>query len=82
MAPQAFRVAVPLLTSIFSALFRNTALASAIGVTELLASADRIQQQNFRTFELFTVAGIMYLSLTLPLVSASNRLESWVARAR
>ena len=75
VAPQAFRVAVPLLTSIFSALFRNTALVSAIGVTELLAAADRIQQQNFQTFELFAVAGMLYLSLTLPLAWASSRLE-------
>jgi His/Glu/Gln/Arg/opine family amino acid ABC transporter permease subunit len=82
VAPQALRVAIPLLTSIFSALFRNTALVSAIGVTELLAAADGIQQNNFKTFELFTVAGIMYLSLTLPLAYASNRLETHVARAR
>ena len=67
IVPQAVRVAVPLLTSIFSALFRNSALVSAIGVTELLASADKIQQQNFQTFELFAVAGVLYLSLTLPL---------------
>jgi His/Glu/Gln/Arg/opine family amino acid ABC transporter permease subunit len=82
VAPQAFRVAIPLLTSIFSALFRNTALVSAIGVTELLATADGIQQQNFQTFELFVVAGVLYLSLTLPLAFASNRLEAAVARAR
>jgi His/Glu/Gln/Arg/opine family amino acid ABC transporter permease subunit len=82
IVPQALRVAVPLLTSILSALFRNTALVSTIGVVELLNAADRIQQQNFRTFELFTVAGVLYLSLTLPLAYASGRLEQWVARAR
>jgi His/Glu/Gln/Arg/opine family amino acid ABC transporter permease subunit len=82
VAPQAFRIAVPLLTSIFSALFRNTAIVSAIGVTELLGAADRIQQQNFKTFELFAVAGVLYLTLTLPLAYVSNRLEERVARAR
>jgi His/Glu/Gln/Arg/opine family amino acid ABC transporter permease subunit len=82
VAPQAFRVAIPLLTSILSALFRNSALVSLIGVTELLGAADRIQQDNFRTFELYTVAGVMYLSLTLPLAWASSRLERHVARAR
>jgi len=82
VAPQAFRVAIPLLTSIFSALFRNSALVSAIGVSELLLTADRIQQQNFLTFQLFTIAGIMYLSLTLPLAWASARLEQKVAQAR
>ena len=82
VAPQALRVAVPLLTSIFSALFRNSALVSAIGVTELLQTADNIQQDNFQTFQLFTLAGVLYLSLTLPLAYASNRLEHRVARAR
>jgi polar amino acid transport system permease protein len=72
---------VPLLTSILSALFRNSALASTIGVVELLATADGIQQQNFQTFELFAVAGVLYLSLTLPLAWASARLERYVARA-
>jgi len=82
VAPQALRVAVPLLTSIFSALFRNSALVSAIGVKELLQTADNIQQNNFQTFELFALAGVLYLSLTLPLAYASNRLENRVARAR
>ena len=82
VAPQALRVAVPLLTSIFSALFRNSALVSAIGVTELLQTADNIQQDNFQTFELFALAGVLYLSLTIPLAIASNRLERRVARAR
>jgi His/Glu/Gln/Arg/opine family amino acid ABC transporter permease subunit len=82
VAPQALRVAVPLLTSIFSALFRNSAIVSVIGVIELLAAADRIQQQNFQTFVLFTVAALLYLSITLPLAWASGRLEAHVARAR
>ncbi len=81
ITPQALRVAVPILTSIFSALFRNSALVSVIGVTELLQTADNIQQQNFQTFELFTVAGVLYLSLTLPLAWLSARLEKRVALA-
>ena len=82
VAPQALRISVPLLTSIFSALFRNSALVSAIGVKELLQTADNIQQNNFQTFELFALAGVLYLSLTLPLAYASNRLERRVARSR
>jgi His/Glu/Gln/Arg/opine family amino acid ABC transporter permease subunit len=82
IAPQAFRIAVPLLTSILSALFRNSALASTVGVTDLLGAADRIQQQNFQTIELFFAAGLLYLCLTLPLAWASNRLEDRLARSR
>ena len=81
IVPQAIRIAIPLLTSIFSALFRNSALVSVIGVTELLQTADNIQQRNFLTFEAFTAAGLLYLALTLPLAWASSRLESRVGRA-
>ncbi|MEO6398541.1 MAG: amino acid ABC transporter permease [Tepidiformaceae bacterium] len=82
IVPQAVRIAIPLLTSIFSALFRNSALVSVIGVTELLQSADNIQQRNFLTFEAFTAAGLLYLALTLPLAWASSRLEQRVGRGR
>ena len=71
---------MPLLTSTFRPIFRNTALCAAIGMTDLLQAADNIQQQNFRTFELLTVAGVLYLSLTLPLAWASVRLEQRVER--
>jgi His/Glu/Gln/Arg/opine family amino acid ABC transporter permease subunit len=79
VAPQALRVSVPLLTSILSALFRNSSLVSVVGVVDLLAAADRIQQRNFQTFVLFTVAGVLYLALTLPLAWASAHLERRVA---
>jgi His/Glu/Gln/Arg/opine family amino acid ABC transporter permease subunit len=82
VAPQALRIAVPLLTSILSALFRNSALVSAIGVTDLLQTAENLQERNFQTFPLLTIAGILYLTLTLPLAYASMRLEQRVARAR
>jgi ABC-type amino acid transport system permease subunit len=82
VAPQAFRVSIPLLTSILSALFRNSALASAVGVSDLLGAADRIQQGNFKTPELFFAAGLLYLCLTLPLAYLSNRLEERVGRSR
>ncbi|OAI44444.1 hypothetical protein AYO38_09685 [bacterium SCGC AG-212-C10] len=82
VAPQALRFAVPLLTSVFSALFRNSALVSAVGVSDLLRTADNIQQDNFQTFELFAVAGVLYLSLTIPLAWLSARLERRIARSR
>ena len=82
VAPQALRVAVPLLTSILSALFRNSALVSSIGLTELLRAALNVGEETFQTYEVLTLAGILYLSLTLPLAWASNRLERRIARSR
>lgn len=82
VAPQALRVAVPLLTSIFSALFRNSALCSSIGLVELLRAALNVGEETFQQYEILALAGILYLSLTLPLAWASNRLERRIARSR
>lgn len=80
IGPQAVRVAVPLLTNIFSALFRNSALCSAIGVTELLRASLNVGEDTFKTYEALALASILYLSLTIPLAYVSNRLERRVAR--
>jgi ABC-type amino acid transport system permease subunit len=82
VVPQALRVALPLLTSIFSALFRNSALVAAIGLSDLLRASLNVGEDTFKTYEVLTLAGILYLSLTLPLAFASNRLERRVARSR
>ena len=82
VVPQALVVAVPLLTSIFSALFRNSALVSAIGLSDLLRASLNVGEETFKTYEVLTLAGILYLSLTLPLAFISNRLERRVARSR
>lgn len=80
VGPQALRVAVPLLTSIFSALFRNSALCSAIGLTELLRASLNVGEETFKTYEALALASVLYLSLTLPLAFASSRLERRVTR--
>lgn len=82
VGPQALRVAVPLLTSIFSALFRNSALCSAIGLTELLRASLNVGEETFKTYEALALGGVLYLSLTVPLAWASTRLEHRVAGAR
>ncbi len=82
VVPQALRVALPLLTSIFSALFRNSALVSAIGLADLLRASLNVGEDTFKTYEVLTLAGILYLSLTLPLALVSNRLERRIARSR
>lgn len=82
VVPQALRVALPLLTSIFSALFRNSALVSAIGLSDLLRASLNVGEDTFKTYEVLTLAGILYLSLTLPLAFVSNRLERRIARSR
>lgn len=81
LLPQTFAMIVPPLGSVFIALTKNTSLASAIAVPELLYQARVLEARTFNPSVLL-VAGLMYLALTLPLSVLVNRLESRMSLAR
>jgi polar amino acid transport system permease protein len=55
----------PALVSQFTLLMLGSSIVSAIGANELTSAANAIQSRNFRSFEVYTVATLAYLSLTL-----------------
>lgn len=59
--PQAFRVMVPPTGNEFIAMLKNTSVAFAIGVVELLNAAKIQAAANFRVMELYSVAAFWYL---------------------
>jgi His/Glu/Gln/Arg/opine family amino acid ABC transporter permease subunit len=61
--PQAFRIIVPSLASIFSQLIKDSSLASVIAVAELTYEASAIEGQTFRTFEVYMAISLLYLLL-------------------
>jgi putative glutamine transport system permease protein len=73
--PQAFRAVIPPLGNLFIAMIKNSAIASAISVAELLYVSEVLEGRTFRTFEIFTGVLIGYLSLTLPAGAVLRRLE-------
>jgi aspartate/glutamate/glutamine transport system permease protein len=73
--PQAFRAVIPPLGNLFIAMIKNSAIASAISVAELLYVSEVLDGRTFRTFEIFTGVLIGYLSLTLPSGVLVRRLE-------
>jgi ABC-type amino acid transport system permease subunit len=73
--PQAFRAVIPPLGNLFIAMIKNSAIASAIAVAELLYVSEILDGRTFRTFEIFTGVLIGYLSLTLPAGAVVRRLE-------
>jgi ABC-type amino acid transport system permease subunit len=79
--PQAIRTVIPPLGNLALALVRNTALASAIGATELLQVGNIITARTFRIEPLVAVV-IGYLSLTIPLAILVSRLERRLRFAR
>jgi polar amino acid transport system permease protein len=70
--PQGVRVALPALLNQALLLFKNSSLAMAIGVHELLYRTRQIDNLTFRTFDVFLVATILYLIGTLALMALSE----------
>lgn len=81
LLPQAFRIIVPPLGNLFIALVKNTALASAIGVGDILYQAEVIEGRTFSP-TIFLYAGLIYLVITIPLGMLVNAIEKRLAPAR
>jgi polar amino acid transport system permease protein len=62
--PQAMRAILPALANQTISLIKGTSIASVIFVNELTFRAEQIVAQNFRFFEVFTAAGMIYLAMT------------------
>jgi len=77
--PQALRVAVPPTGNEFIAMLKNSSLASAIGLFELLYAAQNIYSVNFKFMELLVVAAIWYLAFTTVFSLLQAELERLVA---
>lgn len=80
--PQAFRAVIPPLGNLFIAMIKNSAIAAAISVPDLLYRSQVLDGRTFRTFEIFTGVLIGYLSLTIPAGVLVRRLERRLAIVR
>lgn len=63
--PQALRITVPPLISQTLNLWKNTSIATVIGVGELMYQAAQVESASFRSFEAFAFATASYLSVSL-----------------
>jgi polar amino acid transport system permease protein len=72
--PQGIRVALPALLNQALLLFKNSSLAMAIGVHELLYRTRQIDNLTFRTFDVFLIATLLYLLGTLALMAMSDHV--------
>jgi len=64
--PQAIRVVVPPLGNYFISLFKDTSLVSIVTIKELMFTGQIIAATNFQYFAIFTIIGIIYLTLSYP----------------
>ena len=65
LLPIAFRLILVPLTSEFLTTFKMSAIALTVGVLELTAESQRIENDTFHGFEAFTAATVIYLVIGL-----------------
>ena len=73
--PQALQLVLPPLTNFMIALIKDTSLALTISVPELMYRSYDVASQTFRSMEVYSIAGVIYLSLCVPLSFLVRRLE-------
>jgi cystine transport system permease protein len=78
--PQAAKVAVPPLSNTLISLVKDTSLASAVLVTEILRKAQEIAAPTFEFFLLYSIAAVYYWVVSQLLSFGQTRLETKLNR--
>lgn len=78
LLPVSYRIIIPPLTSDFMGIFKNSSVALTIGVLELTAQSRQIAEYTFNIFEVFTVTTLLYMMVTLIVVTVMRFVESKV----
>lgn len=73
--PQAFKSAVPPLSNQFIIALKDSSLASAAAVPELLLKSKQLASSNYKQMEMLTIAAIYYLIMTSILTFIANLIE-------
>ena len=81
VVPQALRIALPALGNNLVSLVKNSSLVSTIGMVELMFVANDISFNNFRTFETYGAATVLYVVLVLALTQSLRLAERALSRS-
>jgi His/Glu/Gln/Arg/opine family amino acid ABC transporter permease subunit len=81
IVPQAVRISFPALGNNLVSLVKNSSLVSTIGMVELMFVANDISFNNFRTFEIYGAAAVMYVIIVLALTRLLRAAEGRLLRA-
>ena len=78
--PQAVRKMIPPTASLFATLTKDTSIAFAIAVPELMAKAAFLMGYTFKVVESLIVVAIIYFVLLYPMTLAANDLQRRVVQ--
>lgn len=77
--PIAFRQALPGYSNEIVLMIKATSLASIITMMEVTGLAAKMISETFRAFEVFIVAGGIYLAINFLIAQAIGRIEYWLS---
>ncbi len=80
--PQAVRSIVPMLGNYWIQMFKDSAILSAITVSELLYVGQTIGADQYRYLEPLTIVGLLFLAVSYPAAVLIRRLERRLAISR
>lgn len=75
LLPQAIRNVTPSLVTQFIVLFKDTSLASIIGMMDLTKAAQTVSQRELRPFEMYLFIAVVYWACTYSMSRFSRWLE-------
>ena len=78
--PQAFRVVVPPTANYAIGLLKDTAVVSTVAAPELLFAAKTLVSQTLLPMQIYLLAALVYLSLSLPLARLAHYVEVRLSR--
>jgi ABC-type amino acid transport system permease subunit len=76
LLPQAIRNMIPSLVTQFIVLFKDTSLASIIGMMDLTKAAQTVSQREIRPFEMYLFIAVVYWVCTYSM----SRLSRWLEK--
>lgn len=78
--PQALPNAIPGMGNYLVGILKDTPMLSVIGVGELMHTANAIGAETYRFLEPFTLVGLIFLTISLPLAELVRRAETRLRR--
>lgn len=73
--PQAIPTVIPALGNYLVAAMKDVPMVAALGLLDVLGTARTIQSQSFRPLEPITMAGVLFLAVSIPLAMFARYLE-------
>lgn len=76
LLPMAFRIVIPPLTSEFMNIFKNSSVAMAITVAELMTQTENVREQSEKVIEVYATVTLIYMVLAF----SANRIMNFIEK--